>query len=97
MFHTKVNKRNFLIAAASRGISMSQFARSLKITPQSIDGFFNGKCPSRKISAAMELLIKEEFSRLHGETSWAAVVETGRLHSASTAVVERSEEGSAPK
>jgi hypothetical protein len=64
MSNTKVNKRNFLIATASRGISMSQFARSLGITPQSIDGFFKGKCPSRKITEAMELLIQEEFYRL---------------------------------
>jgi hypothetical protein len=91
MFHTKVNKRNFLIAVASRGISMSQFARSLKITPQSVDGFFNGKCPSRKISAAMELLIKEEFGRLHGETSWAAD-ETVHQHSVSPTVSKRNAE-----
>jgi len=92
MSNTKVNKRNFLIAAASRGISMSQFARALKITPQSIDGFFNGKCHSRKISAAMELLIEEEFCRLHGETSWAAAAETAHQKTVSMAAMERSKE-----
>lgn len=56
-------RKKFLIALAFSGKSQAEFAKELGVCPAAITRVINGKTKSRRITAAMEKLIKCEFKK----------------------------------
>lgn len=57
-------KRNFKIALSSAGLSMSDFARKIGVSPQAVHQTMSGMTTSKKLRAAIDSFIKCELHKL---------------------------------
>jgi hypothetical protein len=57
-------KKQFIIACASAGTNLSQWAHENKVTPQFVCQLVSGTRKSRRIRAKIDKFIRREFQKL---------------------------------